>query len=96
MLYAVTFGIGTALAGAAGGLYGMISDLTALYRREPDRQELRHRDDRRAVNPFYVILGGIFVGIAESLTALYIGPTFTEVISFSLLVIVLVSGPAAL
>ena len=37
-------------------------------------------------NPFGVIVGGLFLGIAESLAALYIGPTYADVMSFGLLV----------
>jgi branched-chain amino acid transport system permease protein len=44
-------------------------------------------------NPFNVILGGLVVGIAEALAALYLGPTYTDAISFGLLVLVLVARP---
>ena len=94
VLYAVTFGIGTALAGAAGGLYGMVSDLTPYIGASLTAKSFVIAMIGGLNNPFYVILGGIFVGIAESLTALYIGPTYTDVISFSLLVIVLVLRPS--
>ena len=94
VLYAVTFGIGTALAGAAGGLYGMVSDLTPYIGASLTAKSFVIAMIGGLSNPFYVILGGIFVGVAEALTALYIGPTFTDVISFSLLVIVLVLRPS--
>lgn len=94
VLYAVTFGIGTALAGAAGGLYGMISNLTPYIGASLTAKSFVIAIIGGLSNPFYVIFGGIFVGIAESLTALYIGPTFTDVISFGLLVVVLVVRPS--
>jgi branched-chain amino acid transport system permease protein len=94
LLYAVTFGIGAALAGAAGGLYGMISNLTPYIGASLTAKSFVIAIIGGLSNPFYVIAGGIFVGIAEALTALYIGPTFTDVISFSLLVIVLVVRPS--
>ncbi len=92
-LYAITFGIGAALAGAAGGLYGMISNLTPYMGASLTAKSFVIAIIGGLANPFNVILGGIFVGIAESLTALYIGPTYTDVISFGLLVVVLVVRP---
>lgn len=94
LLYAVTFGIGAALAGAAGGLYGMISNLTPYIGASLTAKSFVIAIIGGLNNPFYVILGGIFVGCAEALTALYIGPTYTDVISFGLLVIVLVVRPS--
>jgi branched-chain amino acid transport system permease protein len=93
-LYAVTFGIGTALAGAAGGLYGMISNLTPYIGAGLTAKSFVIAIIGGLANPFNVILGGIVVGIAESLTALYLGPTYTDVISFGLLVLVLVIRPS--
>ncbi|MBI1217637.1 MAG: branched-chain amino acid ABC transporter permease [Rhodobacteraceae bacterium] len=93
VLYAVTFGIGTALAGAAGGLYGMISNLTPYIGASLTAKSFVIAIIGGLANPFNVILGGIFVGVAESLTALYLGPTYTDVISFGLLVVVLVLRP---
>ena len=74
-LYAMTFGLGIALAGMAGGLYGMVSQITSVYRRVVDRQILRISIIGGLDNPLGVHrLGGLFIGIVESLTTLYIGP----------------------
>jgi len=40
------------------------------------------------------VLGGIVIGIIEALASIYIGPTFTDAISFGLLVIILIVRPA--
>lgn len=93
LLYSVTFGIGAALAGAAGGLYGMISNLTPYIGASLTAKSFVIAIIGGLNNPFNVILGGIVVGIAESLAALYLGPTYTDVISFGLLVLVLVLRP---
>jgi len=45
-------------------------------------------------NPFGIVLGGLVIGIAEALAAIYLGPTFTDAISFGLLVLILVLRPA--
>jgi branched-chain amino acid transport system permease protein len=93
VLYSVTFGLGTALAGAAGGLYGMISNLTPYIGASLTAKSFVIAIIGGLANPFNVILGGIVVGIAESLTALYLGPTYTDAISFGLLVVVLIVRP---
>ena len=92
-LYAITFGIGAALAGAAGGLYGMISNLTPYIGASLTAKSFVIAIIGGLNNPFHVILGGIVVGVAESLAALYLGPTYTDAISFGLLVLVLVVRP---
>ena len=47
-------------------------------------------------SPLGVIAGGLFLGIVESLTSLYIGPTYTDVASFGILVLVLIVRPTGL
>jgi branched-chain amino acid transport system permease protein len=92
-LYAITFGIGAALAGAAGGLYGMISNLTPYIGASLTAKSFVIAIIGGLNNPFHVILGGIVVGIAESLASLYLGQTYSDAISFGLLVLVLVVRP---
>jgi len=46
--------------------------------------------------PLGVIGGGLVLGIAEAMAALYLDPTYTDIISFGLLVLVLVARPAQL
>ena len=43
-----------------------------------------------------MIVGGLFLGIVESFTALYIGPTYTSVASFGILVLVLIVRPTGI
>ena len=45
-------------------------------------------------NPFGIVLAGIVIGIIEALASIYIGPTFTDAISFGLLVLILIVRPA--
>ena len=47
-------------------------------------------------NPLGVIVGGLFLGILEALTSLYIGSTFADVASFGVLVLVLIVRPNGL
>jgi branched-subunit amino acid ABC-type transport system permease component len=47
-------------------------------------------------NPLGVIVGGLVLGIIESLAVLYIGATFADVASFGVLVLVLIIRPSGL
>jgi branched-chain amino acid transport system permease protein len=92
-IYALTFGIGAALAGAAGGLYGLISHLTPYVGVSLTAKSFVIAVIGGLDNPFAVIAAGLVIGIAESLASLYLGPTFADVISFGLLVVILVLRP---
>lgn len=93
-LYAVTFGIGAALAGAAGGLYGVVSQLTPYIGASLTAKSFVIAIIGGLDNPLAVVAAGLVIGIAEAATSLYLGPTFTDVISFGLLVLILVARPA--
>jgi branched-chain amino acid transport system permease protein len=94
MLYPVTFGIGAALAGAAGGLFGMVGQLTPYIGAELTAKSFVIAIIGSLDNPFRVLLGGCIIGIAESFGAVYFGSTYINVISFGLLVLILVLRPA--
>jgi branched-chain amino acid transport system permease protein len=93
-LYAITFGIGAALAGAAGGLYGVVSQLTPYVGTNLTVKSFVIAIMGGLENPFGILAGGLVIGVAEALAALYLGPTFTDAISFGLLVVILVARPA--
>jgi branched-chain amino acid transport system permease protein len=93
-IYAITFGIGAALAGAAGGLYGIVAQITPYIGATLTAKSFVIAIIGGLENPLYVIAGGIAIGLAEALAALYLGPTWSDVISFGLLVLILVARPA--
>jgi branched-chain amino acid transport system permease protein len=93
-IYAVTFGIGAALAGAAGGLYGIVAQITPYIGATLTAKSFVVAVIGGLENPFYVLGGGVVIGLAEAVTALYLGPTYTDVVSFGLLVLILVLRPA--
>ena len=95
-IYALTFGLGTALAGVAGGLYGTVSQINPYIGASLTAKSFVIAIIGGLDNPLGVIVGGIFLGTAELLTALYIGPTYTEVASFGILVLVLLVKPTGL
>lgn len=94
MIYSITFGIGTALAGVAGGLFGVLTHLTPYVGASLTAKSFVIAIIGGLDNPFHVILGGIVVGVAEQLASLYLGPTYIDVISFGLLVVILVVRPS--
>jgi branched-chain amino acid transport system permease protein len=95
-LYAITFGLGAALAGVAGGLYGVVSQINPYIGAALTAKSFAISIIGGLDSPLGVIIGGLALGIVESLTALYIGPTFTNVASFGILVLVLIIRPAGL
>ena len=95
-LYAVTFALGIALAGAAGGLYGTVSQINPYIGASLTAKSFAVSIIGGLDNPLGVIAGGLFLGIVESLATLYIGPTFADVASFGVLVLVLIVRPGGL
>jgi branched-chain amino acid transport system permease protein len=95
-LYAITFGLGAASAGAAGGLYGVVSQINPYIGATLTAKSFAISIIGGLDSPLGVIVGGLALGIVESLTALYIGPTFTNVASFGILVLVLIIRPTGL
>ncbi|HWE74027.1 MAG TPA: branched-chain amino acid ABC transporter permease [Stellaceae bacterium] len=93
-LYALTFGLGVGIAGVAGGLYGMVSQVTPYIGATLTAKSFVITIMGGLENPFAIVLGGIVIGIIEALASIYIGPTFTDAISFGLLVIILIIRPA--
>jgi branched-chain amino acid transport system permease protein len=92
-LYALTFGLGVGVAGAAGGLYGMVSQVTPYIGATLTAKSFIITIMGGLENPFGIVLGGIVIGIIEALASIYIGPTFTDAISFGLLVVILIVRP---
>ena len=95
-IYALTFGLGAALAGGAGDLYGVVSQINPYIGATLTAKSFAIAIIGGLESPLGVIVGGIFLGIVESLTALYIGPTFVDVASFGILVLVLIFRPNGL
>jgi branched-chain amino acid transport system permease protein len=95
-IYALTFGVGAALAGAAGGLFGVISQITPYIGITLTAKSFVIAILGGLDKPLGVIVGGLVLGIAEAMTDLYLGSTFKDIISFGLLVVILVARPAQL
>jgi branched-chain amino acid transport system permease protein len=95
-VYAVAFGIGAACVGAAGALVSPI-----LPFQPPTGLSL-------SVTSFNIVIiggmgsllgafvGGLLVSVAESLGAVFLRPSLKELVSFSLLILILLFRPAGL
>jgi branched-chain amino acid transport system permease protein len=95
-VYGVAFGIGAACVGAAGAL------LAPFYPFQPSVGL------SASVTSFNIViiggmgslpgafLGGLLVAVAESLGAVFLSPSLKELVSFSLLVVILLFRPAGL
>ena len=95
-IYALTFGMGAALAGAAGDLYGVVSQVNPYVGANLTAKSFAISIIGGLDNPFGVLVGGLFLGVVESLTAIYVGPTFVDLASFGILVLVLIVRPEGL
>lgn len=95
-LYAMTFGIGIGLAGIAGSLYGAVSQINPYIGAGLTAKCFAIAIIGGLDNPLGVIVGGLVLGIIESLALLYIGATFGDVASFCVLVGVLIIRPSGL
>jgi branched-chain amino acid transport system permease protein len=95
-LYAMTFGIGIGLAGAAGALYGVISQVNPYIGASLTAKAFAISIIGGLDNPLGVIVGGLALGIIESLALLYLGATFGDVATFGVLVLVLIARPTGL
>jgi len=95
-IYALTFGLGAALAGAAGGLYGIVSQINPYIGGALTAKSFAICIIGGLENPFGVVVGGLFLGIVESLTSVYVGATYADVASFGILVLVLIVRPTGL
>jgi branched-chain amino acid transport system permease protein len=95
-VYAWTFGVACALAGAAGALTSMIMPFHPFA------------GDRFLNSAFIVtvlgglgnvggaVMGGLLLGLVQSFAATYIGPGYQDVVGFLVFVIVLVVRPQGL
>ena len=95
-IYALTFGLGAALAGVTGGLYGTVSQINPYIGGPLTAKSFAIAILGGLENPLGVIVGGLVLGIVESLTALYFGSTYRDVASFGVLLLVLILRPSGL
>jgi branched-chain amino acid transport system permease protein len=95
-IYAITFGLGAAMAGAAGSLFSVLF---------PISPELANALLGKAFVVCIlgglgsvpgVMVGGVALGIIESYAALLLGPEYSVTVSFTLLILLLMLRPTGI
>ncbi len=95
-IYAITFGLGAALAGAAGGLWGMLFPITPVMGGSLTLKSFVVAVLGGLGTMMGAIVGGLVLGLTESFTATYLGPTYPNAVSFGLLVLILIVRPSGI
>lgn len=95
-IYAITFGIGAALAGAAGSLVATTYTISPTMGGSLTLKAFVICILGGLGSISGVILGGLVLGVAESVGAIVIGPGYQDAVSFLLLVVILIVRPAGL
>jgi branched-chain amino acid transport system permease protein len=95
-IYAVTFGLGAALAGAAGGLWGMLFPVTPVMGGSLTLKSFVVAVLGGLGTMMGAVVGGLVLGLTESFASTYLGPTYPNAISFGLLVLVLIVRPTGI
>ncbi len=94
--YAITFGLGTALAGAAGSLWSMLFPITPTMGGVLTLKSFVVTVIGGLGTMVGPLVGGLVLGVAENFASAYIGPTFPNLVSFTLLVVTLIIRPRGL
>lgn len=95
-IYAITFGIGAALAGAAGSLVATTYTISPTMGGPLTLKAFVICILGGLGSVSGVILGGLVLGIAESVGAIVIGPGYQDAVSFLVLVVILIVRPEGL
>lgn len=95
-IYAVTFGLGAALAGAAGGLWGMLFPVTPVMGGSLTLKSFVVAVLGGLGTMMGAVVGGLVLGLTESFASTYLGPTYPNAISFGLLVLILIVRPTGI
>lgn len=91
--YALTFGLGAGMAGAAGSLWSMLFPITPTMGGVLTLKSFVVSVIGGLGTMAGPVVGGLVLGVAENFTSAYIGPTYPNLISFGLLVVTLVLRP---
>ncbi|HYE94170.1 MAG TPA: branched-chain amino acid ABC transporter permease [Terriglobales bacterium] len=95
-VYAVAFGVGAACVGAAGALTAPIVPFQPTYGLSASVASFNIVIIGGMGSLLGAFLGGLLVSVAESLGAVFLRPSLKELVSFSLLIVILLFRPAGL
>ena len=92
-IYAVTFALGAAMAGAAGSLISVVYAFSPVIGDPLTLKSFVIVILGGLGNIFGVVLAGMFLGVTENLISAFGNPGYSDAVSFGLLVVVLVLRP---
>lgn len=92
-IYAITYGIGAALAGAAGALMSAIYVITPFMGEPFIGKAFVVACLGGLGTATGAVLGGMVLGLAETIGGAIVGPSYQEAISFIVLVLILILRP---
>ncbi len=92
-IYLVTFGLGSALAATAGGLYGIIFSFNSQTGAMPTIIAFAIIILGGLGSIRGAIVGGLLYGITEQMATLFLGGIWSSAVAFALLIIVLIIRP---
>ena len=95
-VYAVAFGIGAACVGAAGALTAPIVPFSPSLGLSASVASFNIVIIGGLGSLLGAFIGGLLVSVAESLGAVFLSPSLKELVSFSLLILILLFRPAGL
>ncbi len=95
-VYLFTFGLGAALAGAAGALYGIIFSFNYQIGAMPTTIAFAIIILGGLGSIRGAIIGGLLYGVAEQMATLFLGGTWANAVAFALLIIVLGLRPTGI
>jgi branched-chain amino acid transport system permease protein len=95
-IYMVTFALGSALAAAAGGLYGIIFSFDSSTGAMPTIIAFAIIILGGLGSIRGAIIGGLLYGITEQLATLFFGGIWSSAVAFALLIVVLIIRPNGL
>ena len=94
--YAITFGIGASLAGAAGSLLAVMQSFNPAVGGGITLRAFVVAILGGLGSVEGAFLGGLILGVIETFSAFYLGESFKNVVTFTLFVIILVTRPRGL
>jgi branched-chain amino acid transport system permease protein len=95
-VYAVAFGVGAACVGAAGALTAPIVPFSPSLGLSASVASFNIVIIGGLGSLLGAFVGGLLVSVAESLGAVFLAPSLKELVSFSLLILILICRPAGL
>jgi branched-chain amino acid transport system permease protein len=91
--YMLTFGVGAALAGAAGALMSPVYVITPVLGVPLLGRAFAVTALGGLGSMFGPLVGGLILGLAETIGAAYLGPHYQEAIAFAILLLILLFRP---